>query len=446
MKLLMLIFFIMSSFYVKGQKSFHFINPKKNSFKFELSGNLVIIPVKLNGVSLSFLLDTGVKETMLFISDTDSIPLENVHRVKFTGIGIEDGIEGIMALNNEFIVGGTIADFGHDIYVIDSKELDVSSHVGLPVHGILGSRFFENYIVQMDYLRNKIHLYDFGTDLQKKTRGFEAVPMSIERNRPYVQTKIKLSSNRIENAKMLLDMGNSDGMLIFPFLMENFTISEPSIYDYIGRGFNGEIYGRRNRIEEFDLAGFKIKEPIVSYPDSNAIRSAMLAENRKGSVGNQVLQHFHIFFDYQHSVCYLKPNKKFGKTFPINMAGIEVKHDGMIWSKSRVPTNLNIKDKEDNTPGIRVSMGESFRYEFKLLPIYIIANIREDSPAEKAGLLKGDELVRIDGRKAEFMKLQEIVGKFQEKNGKELRIVIKRNGELKSFEFLLKDPIPFRKT
>ncbi len=57
-----LLFFIISLFAVQayGQRSFSLINPKKNTFSFENSGNLVILPVKVNGIELSFLLDTGV--------------------------------------------------------------------------------------------------------------------------------------------------------------------------------------------------------------------------------------------------------------------------------------------------------------------------------------------------------------------------------------------------
>jgi len=445
MRILVMMLFGMMCVFAQAQESFHLISPKKNSFKFDLSSNLVIIPVTLNGVSLSFLLDTGVKETMLFVSEKDSIPLENVHKMKFSGIGIEDGVEGIMALNNELIIGDVAADFGHDIYVINSSELDVSSHVGLPVHGILGSKFFESFQVKLDYQKSRIYLFDFFSDISKETKGYKKIDISLERSRPYAMADVNLGDRQLNDAKMLIDMGNSDGMLIFPFLIPDLKIKEPHIYDYIGRGFNGEIFGMRNRIEGFDFAGFHINQPIVSYPDSNAVHAAKLAENRVGSVGNQVLQHFHVVFDYSNLHVYLKPNRKFGKPFPINMSGIEVKHDGMVWTQRRVPANINSSSTDNNEPGFKVNISQSFKYEFRLLPIYVISNIRKDSPADLAGLLKDDVLLKIDGKKVGDLKLKEVMGKFQEKDGKPIHLLVRRLDKEMSFRFVLKDPIPFRK-
>lgn len=445
MRILVIMLLGMLCVFAKAQETFHLISPKKNSFKFDLSSNLVIIPVTLNGVSLSFLLDTGVKETMLFVSEKDSIPLENVHKMKFSGIGIEDGVEGIMALNNELVIGDVAADFGHDIYVINSSELDVSSHVGLPIHGILGSKFFESFQVKIDYQKSKIYLFDFFSDISKQTKGYKKIDISLERSRPYALADVNLGNKQLKDAKMLIDMGNSDGMLIFPFLIPDLKINEPHIYDYIGRGFNGEIFGMRNRIEGFDFAGFHIHQPIVSYPDSNAVHAAKLAENRLGSVGNQVLQHFDVVFDYSNLHLYLKPNRKFGKPFPINMSGIEVKHDGMVWTQRRVPTNINSSSTDNNEPGFKVNISQSFQYEFRLLPIYVISNIRKDSPADLAGLLKDDVLLKIDGKKVEDMKLKEVMGRFQEKDGKPIHLLVRRADKEMSFRFVLKDPIPFRK-
>lgn len=443
-----LLFFIISLFAVQayGQRSFSLINPKKNTFSFENSGNLVILPVKVNGIELSFLLDTGVKETILFASQQDTVPLENINKVKFSGIGIEDGVEGIMAVNNTIEIGGILQDSTHNLFVIDAEELDISSHVGIPINGILGSRFFDDFLVKIDYIKSKISVFDPFSYPQKTTRGFTEIPISIERSRPYVHIDLNLGDINLPDSKMLVDMGNSDGLLIFPFLLQDFQVRDPRIYDFIGRGFNGLIYGFRNRIKGFEWAGFFIKQPIVSYPDSNAVHAAKLTKDRIGSIGNQALQHFQVIFNYAQSKMYLKKNKNFGKPFLINLTGMDIKHDGLVWTQQRIPTSLSRthKGREDALGGTTVYNQQEFTYEFSLKPIYKISNIRQGSSAGKSGLQVDDELIAINGRRVQNLKMKQIMDILQHNEGEELKVTVQRGEQQLHFTVLLEDPIPYR--
>ena len=50
-----------------SQGKFIVLNAKKtDKIRFKLINNLIVIPVEVNGVELSFLLDTGVSKTILF--------------------------------------------------------------------------------------------------------------------------------------------------------------------------------------------------------------------------------------------------------------------------------------------------------------------------------------------------------------------------------------------
>lgn len=444
MKILLLFtIWILAPLTTTAQRSFHLTDEHKNSFRFEINGNLVVVPVTVNGLELSFLLDTGVKETIMFVSKGDSIPLENVHKVTFSGIGIEKGVEGIMSTGNRVEVGEVLVDSLHVLYVIDAEELDISSHVGIPINGILGSHFFQNHLVKVDYQRRRISLFDPFDHPTRLFRRYQRIPIQIERSRPYTHVSVDLGYRTLPNAKMLVDMGNSDGLLIFPFLIDSLIISEPSIYEYIGKGFSGLIYGKRNRIAGFNWADFYIRQPIVSYPDSNAVHAALLAQKRKGSVGNQVLQHFHVFFNYPKGEMYLKPNRKFGKPFTLNLSGLDVRHGGLEWTQNRVRANIPARKDNPNQRGVTVFQEQNFRYKFSLKPVYIIGNVRKGSPGDLAGVRRGDELLRINGKRVQNMKLQQIVGRLQHREGDWMRILVRRGEQEMRFEFRLIDPIPF---
>jgi len=65
------------------------------------------------------------------------------------------------------------------------------------------------------------------------------------------------------------------------------------------------------------------------------------------------------------------------------------------------------------------------------LNYYTISQIREESPAEKAGLLVNDEIISINRAKVSDLTMNEVYKKFQLKDGKKIIMVVNRNGEKK---------------
>ena len=67
-KIILFFFLVFFAIPVFSQQGFEFHNDKSEKVKvpIRLINNLVFIPVKVNGVELLFLLDSGVEETILF--------------------------------------------------------------------------------------------------------------------------------------------------------------------------------------------------------------------------------------------------------------------------------------------------------------------------------------------------------------------------------------------
>jgi hypothetical protein len=59
-------FFFIYALTISAQSDFRFKEVNKVKIPFQLINNLVFIPINVNGVELTFLLDSGVKETILF--------------------------------------------------------------------------------------------------------------------------------------------------------------------------------------------------------------------------------------------------------------------------------------------------------------------------------------------------------------------------------------------
>ena len=117
------------------------------------------------------------------------------------------------------------------------------------------------------------------------------------RDSPYTSVAFKQGDVAIDG-RVLIDMGNSDALMLIPSKLNNFDIKPPFIDDYIGQGFNGEIYGKRNRIRSLELGPFTMDYPLVAYPELSSLQHATFVSERVGSIGNELLRRFKVVFDY----------------------------------------------------------------------------------------------------------------------------------------------------
>ncbi len=153
----LLILLVLTLSYVRAQDGLLLDQyTKRETISFQLINNLIFIPITVNGVELTFLLDTGVAETLLFSVGDSELVLQDTERVKFSGLGGAVEIEGLKSVNNKVQIGSTYADSNHTIFVILDEEFNFSSYVGIPVNGIIGYPFFRNHQVKIDYHAKKL--------------------------------------------------------------------------------------------------------------------------------------------------------------------------------------------------------------------------------------------------------------------------------------------------
>lgn len=428
---------------LQGQGRFTLVAQEGGYFSFELINNIIIVPVHINGQLFNFLLDTGVKETLLFVSSTDSIALNQQEPMLFQGLGSEEGVSGILSINNKVEVGGIMLDSLHNLYVFKGEDLALANEVGFPVNGILGSRFFVDHAIHIDYIKKRIKVFPAAYDLDAAFPRYKNVPITLIADRPYIHTPVQLADEDKE-FKLLIDMGNADPLMLFAFLADSLLIKPPFVEEYIGRGFNGAIYGKRNRIKGFEFGGEQLSLPIVSYPDANAVYQSKLVPNRRGSIGNQTLQRFSIVFDYPNQRILLKKNKNFKKPFLMNMSGISISHEGMVWQKAYFKNQKEEDQELFATPGTRITFNnDHYHYHFELKPSYVVSGLRKGSPAERAGLQKGDLLLKINGHATSNLSLEKLLARLQSHPNDKIKLQVQRGEQLLTIKFTLEEPIPF---
>jgi len=436
------IFTLIFSIWTKAQDGFVLDNADKTVIKFKLINNLIFIPMNVNGVELNFMLDSGIAETLLFSLENKNVDFKNIEKITFKGLGETVSIEALKSIKNNITIGKNFTDKSHTIYLVLDEDFNISQDIGVPVNGIIGYYFFKNHPVEINYIKKTITVYKDKSKFPKKINKFSDFPMSVELNKPYMNADVEMKHEK-QSSKLLLDLGNTDSVWLFPALIKDFIYNRPNIDDFLGRGFSGDIFGKRSRINSLYIGKFKLNKPIASMPDEYSIQHLKLVKDRKGSIGSEILRRFTIIFDYQDQKIYLKSNKYLNDPFLIDGSGLEVKQDGLVWEKEQVEIQTAKKSQATNEINVINNSPDSFQYKFTLKPVFLVSGTRKDSPAQKAGIIKNDKLMKIDNKQAKDMTLNKIHLILKTNVSRKVDLEIERKGVPMKFEFTLEDPIPY---
>jgi hypothetical protein len=435
---LILLFLIKMNFVI-AQDDFVFDKGvDKISVPITVINNLIFIPIKVNGVELNFLLDTGVEEIVLFsLEDNPNVKFYNSEKINLRGLGSKESVEGLKTTNNFLEIQGLRAT-NELIYVILDESFNLSSQIGIPVNGIIGYQFFKDNLVSINYAKKRLVVSKNNeTNINKIRKKYNEIPITIEKHKPYLLASVLMDKE--VPVKLLIDNGNSDSFWLFQNLSEDVKVPSKNFEDFLGKGFSGDIEGKRARVSKFTFDKYSFDNPIVAFPDSASVRSVRMVQNRMGSIGGGILKRFSVIFDYKNEKLYLKKNADFNEPFTYNKSGLEIQHHGLQW----VPETVKLETvpisvgTTYNATGDKVT--DSFRYKFNLKPIFEISNVRKNSPADLCGLEVGDVIISINKTPVYTYSLQKINEMFKSEEEKWINLEIERNGRIMDFKFQLLD-------
>ena len=410
-------------------------NKDKITIPFDFSNNLIILDVFINEVPLKVILDTGTEKNILFsFPSNDTIELFNPIKTKISGVGSGKAIDALISSNNKLKIK-EFEDNDFTVLILNENNINFISKLGKEVNGIIGYTFFKDRLIEIDYDKKKIIIHKNRDYLKKrKFKKFSKLKIDLINNKPYVKTNSTFDDENL-SLKLLLDTGLSDGLWIFK--NDSLKIPEPFLNDYLGFGLAGEIHGKRARIEKLQFSNFEFEEVLVAYPDSLSFNNVNLIFGRNGSIGGELLKRFHLFIDYKEQLLYLKKSQSYNDSFNYNMSGIEVQHSGIepikeeiILNSSRTEVNL-MEFLNDNSK-------YKYNYRFILKPIFVVSNIRKNSPAANAGILPDDKIISINNKKAYNYTIQKINELFQSGENKKIKIEIERESKIIEIVFYLK--------
>ena len=417
---------------------YNMINSKSRKIKFKLVNNIVIIPVELNGVALSFVLDTGVTKAILFdIESADSTKLKTTQMRYIKGLGGGSSIKAKLSKGN-ILKLGDVTKVNQDLYQVYDTFLNFTPRLGIPVHGIIGYDLFKEFIVELNYGSKYLRLHKHKNFKYSKVKHWTPLPISIHKKKPFIDVAVQIDNSN-SDLKLLMDTGGSDALWLFK--SNNRTIKpKDSLFfrDFLGYGLSGSVYGKRSKVNKVGIGEYEQFKVNVAFPDSLDLSQSNMYEKRDGSISGNLLKRFNYFFDYQGEIIYIKSNKLFNEPYHYNNSGLVVEQRGTRLVREIEKLASGDLYNRQNTDGQQqISNRTTYRYSVK--PAFQIVEIRKNSNAYLAGLRLGDIITSINNEPAHTITLQELNKFFYDVPGRVMRLKIDRDNKILSFRFELDD-------
>lgn len=436
-KILLIICLALQAVFAFGQQHFELPeNKKRDKVGFKLINNLILMPVEVNNVPLTFLLDTGAASTVIFsFEEVDTLELKNSSLIKLRGLGKGEPVDALKSEGNTIKVGKAISS-SQTIYVVFDGALNFSARLGVPVHGIIGKDFMKDFVIEINNQLEHIRFFKPEEYKKKKCRSCLEKDLLFHKGKPHISASFK-EGNIQKEVNLLIDSGSGDALWLFENSDENIIIPENAFEDYLGLGINGSIYGKQSKVDEFILANFEFINVNTAYPDVEFVDILGNKGNRNGSIGGEILKRFNWTISYQKQYIQLKRNKYFNKPFYYNMSGLTLEQGSFILVKkvNNASTDSYVQNESHSVFNLNLSQ----KLEQTIGQVFKVVELREDSPADIAGIKVGDEILEINNTPAHKFQLNEINQMFYSKEGRTIRMTISRNGYEQKVKFDLKD-------
>ncbi len=396
--------------FLHSQTSFQdFLSGKeKISIPFELKGHLIIVRVLLdNRLPLNFILDTGSPYTVLFekiYADLLQIPYSDT--IHLAGADQTRELKGHIARRVKLgIKSGHVAV--RDIVILSEDYFRLKNYIGYDVHGILGMDFFKTLILQIDYRRRKIS-FALRNKKPLALKAYSRYPLTLHHGKPYLRLPIQMQADSGSHltANLLLDTGAGLNMLLLNGSHPQIRLPKKHIRGFIGAGLGGDVEGYLSRIHSYEFGGLKY-ENIPGY--FQALSTPVLRTDsnwtRHGILGNKLLENYSLILDNYTYILYVKPYNKKVPKFDIDKSGLLIYAGGRNFDK------------------------------------FIIGGVLPGSPADLAGIIAGDQIIKIGWFPASWYQVSQINHILSGRNGKKIHLTMNRNGKKLKVHFRLQSLI-----
>jgi hypothetical protein len=258
--------------------------------------------------------------------------------------------------------------------------------------GEVSYELMKRLVVTVDYEREQL---SFSLPLSFRYSG-HGVKVPIEPTPSQIEVRASING---ASGVFLIDSGDEASLTVEQrFVSQHNLVKQlsPLYHGYSGSGVGGaEPEAYYGRVETLRIGEAEVNHVIAFLCDGQAIS----AENA-GNIGTQILRQFNITFDVPHGALYFEKNSNWGKPEVFNRAGIVV---------------------------------DSIQQDQKVMKVL------PGSPADIAGVVVGDIIMKIDDREPNDNPLQRDDPAFLQPVGTTVHLTIQRGDKLREIDVTLRD-------
>jgi len=352
----------------------------------QVTGGVIILTTQLPPYpdTLQFILDTGSSGISLDSSTVAYLGIKpSPTDFAIRGIG---GIRRVPFVYGRSLRIGSLQADSLDFHVNDYSVL--TSVYGVRIDGIIGYSLLSRYVIAVDNEQQQMDWYPPGTMIYPK-RGYR---MKLELDR-LPSHPVAIQDLRADQPRFLLDVGAGLNLLFSARYAREAGVLDDSRKRWIksGEGIGGRIEMELTTIRQVRIGPYRFRQVPVNIfnDDFNVTNYPAWA----GLIGNDLLRRFQVVINYPEKEMHLSPNR---------------------------------------------FLGDAFDYSYSGLELYLIANkirvgyLAPGSPAERAGLQLGDEVIAVDKNFSGI--LNEYKMQLQ-KPGERIRIIYRRDEKIGELEF-----------
>lgn len=367
----------------------------------EMFDRIIYFPVSINGTGpFPFVLDTGAGDLSALDEGTAlSIGLRSTIVGQGGGAGEELVRFGLADSNTISMPGLSFAE--RPLLTFPVRRMD--PHWGKRKDGMVGGDLLSTLVTIIDYERERVVFHD-ASKYEYRGPG-ERIPVTMFGNYIIIPVQVSLfGADEPVEAMFLLDTGVRLSVFSSPFAKE-FGLAAQSprtVSGVTGYGVGGASKGTVGRVREVRIGSFSFENPVMSFSADTA--GALADSSLAGIIGCDLLSRFTVVLDYRRSQIFLEKNSTFGEPFEFDMSGIRFAFEGE---------------------------------RFDLIKVHVVY---DGTPAARAGIAPGDAVSAIDGKPAGSF-TREDLREYLQREGKEVRFTIERNGVTKDVAIRLKKVI-----
>jgi hypothetical protein len=240
---------------------------------------------------------------------------------------------------------------------------------GAPSEGLIGYEFVKRAILTVDYAKRTLTLTK--PEAFHPPAGVDPVSFTFSSHTPMVSALVDGVPGEFE-----VDTGSRGALtLMAPFARTNGLIDKyhAKVTGTVGYGIGGPSKALLGRAEKLTIGGATVTAPVVEISTDKL--GAGSSAHTAGNIGGDILKRFTVSLDYAKRLAWFQPNALASEKEIFDRSG--------LW----------ISRASDGA--IRVS------------------DVIDESPAAKSGLITGDELVSINGKKAADWQLYDLREAFK---------------------------------